>query len=88
MYGVSSMIDNTCLRGNPMLKSYPARLDGSTLRWLEGAPAPIPDQPVMVVVEESDAGVSQARYRLGDLIGKLTWRGNAVLEQRAQRDAW
>jgi|GEM_PF-3081576 len=71
-----------------MLKSYPAKLDGSTLRWLEGAPAPIPDQSVMVVVEESDAGASQGRYCLGDLLGKLTWRGNAVLEQRAQRDAW
>ena len=71
-----------------MLKSYPARLDGAMLHWIDGAPATAPDQPVMVVVDESPASASHTRYRLGDLIGKLVWRGDAVREQRAQRDAW
>ena len=51
-----------------MLKSYPAQLDGVTLRWLDRAPARAPVKPVMVVVDESD--------------------GDAVREQRTQRDAW
>lgn len=71
-----------------MLKSYPARLDGTMLRWLEGAPAPMPNLPVMVVVDESAARAPQSRDRLRSLIGKLAWRGDAVREQRAQRDAW
>ena len=71
-----------------MLKSYPARLDGAMLYWIDGAPATAPDQPVMVVVDESTTSASHTRYRLRDLIGKLVWRGDAVREQRAQRDAW
>ncbi len=73
----------------PMLKSYLAQLDGVTLRWLDRAPARAPAKPVMVVVDESDGdSVSAPSYRLGDLLGRLTWRGDAVREQRTQRDAW
>lgn len=72
-----------------MLKSYPAQLDGVTLRWLDGAPARAPLKPVMVVVDESDGDTATTpTYRLSDLLGRLTWRGDAVREQRAQRDAW
>ena len=43
----------------------------------------------MVVVDESDADAANTPpYRLGDLLGRLTWRGDAVREQRTQRDAW
>ena len=72
-----------------MLKSYPAQLDGVTLRWLDRAPAHTPARPVMVVVEESEGEAANApSYRLRDLLGRLTWRGDAVREQRTQRDAW
>ncbi len=72
-----------------MLKSYPAQLDGVTLRWLERAPTRTPAKPVMVVVDESDGeAATPPSYRLGDLLGRLTWRGDAVREQRRQRDAW
>ena len=72
-----------------MLKSYPAELDGVTLRWLDRAPARTPVKPVMVVVDEADSEAANApSYRLQDLVGRLTWRGDAVGEQRAQRDAW
>ena len=86
--GPSSMISTKHLWGIPMLKSYPARLDGAMLHWIDGAPATAPDQPVMVVVDETAASASHTRYHLRDLIGKLVWRGDAVREQRAQRDAW
>ena len=86
--GPNSMIGTKHPWGIPMLKSYPARLDGAMLHWIDGAPATVPDQPVMVVVDESAASASHIRYRLRDLIGKLVWRGDAVREQRAQRDAW
>ena len=82
------MISTKHLWGIPMRKSYPARLDGAMLHWIDGAPATAPDQPVMVVVDESATSASHTRYRLRDLIGKLVWRGDAVREQRAQRDAW
>lgn len=71
-----------------MLKSYPARLDGTMLRWPEGAPAAAPDLPVMVVIDEATASTPNNRDRLRALIGKLAWRGDAVREQRAQRDTW
>ena len=59
-----------------MLKSYPAHLDGVTLRWLDRAPARAPVKPVMVVVDESDAyATNTPPYQLGDLLGRLTWRG-------------
>ncbi len=71
----------------PMLKSYPAQLDGVTLRWLDRAPARAPAKPVMVVVDEPDGDAANApSYRLSDLLGRLTWRGDAVREQRTQRD--
>ena len=70
-----------------MLKSYPAQLDGVTLRWLDRAPARAPVKPVMVVVDESDGDAANTpSYKLGDLLGRLTWRGDAVREQRTQRD--
>ena len=72
-----------------MLKSYPAQLDGVTLRWLDRAPARAPVKPVVVVVDESDADTTNTpRYQLGDLLGRLAWRGDAVREQRTQRDDW
>ena len=72
-----------------MLKSYPAQLDGVTLRWLERAPARAQVKPVMVVVDESDGDTAETpAYRLSDLLGRLAWRGDAVHEQRTMRDAW
>lgn len=73
-----------------MLKSYPAQLDGATLRWLGRAPAPAPAKPVMVVMDEpeSEAPNNTPVYRLADLAGRLSWRGDAVNVQREQRDAW
>ncbi len=76
-----------------MLKSHPAHLDGVTLRWLDRAPARAPATAVMVVIDEADgepgADVQGTPpYRLHDLLGKLTWRDDAVREQRTQRDAW
>ena len=71
-----------------MLKSYPAQLDGVTLRWLDRAPARTPLKPVMVVDESDGETPNAPSYRLQDLVGRLIWRGDAISEQRAQRDAW
>ncbi len=72
-----------------MLKGYPAQLDGVTLRWLDRAPALASAKPVMVVVEESEGEAANSpSYLLRDLLGRLAWRGDAVSEQRTQRDTW
>jgi hypothetical protein len=72
-----------------VLKSYPAQLDGVTLRWLDRAPARAPVKPVMVVVDEADGdAITPPSFRLDDLVGRLAWRGDSVGEQRTQRDVW
>ena len=46
-------------------------------------------KPVMVVVDEADGdAITPPSFRLDDLVGRLTWRGDSVGEQRTQRDVW
>lgn len=39
-------------------------------------------------VEDHTQPVQQEKYDFSDLVGKLTWTGDAVLEQRRLRDEW
>ena len=75
-----------------MLQSYSAQLKGNQLIWLDQAPTCLPDSRVLVVVETSDLPRAQplqsGKYDLRDLVGKLSWHGDAVAAQRGQRDAW
>jgi len=47
---------------------------------------------VLVVLESTPAASEEPskikHYRLADLAGQLQWRGDALLAQRATRDAW
>ncbi len=75
-----------------MLQSYSAQLKGNQLIWLDRPPVCLPDSRVLVVVETSDAPLvpppQSGKYDLRDLVGQLSWRGDAVAAQREQRDAW
>ena len=76
-----------------MLKSYHAEISGSELLWLDGPPAPLSHQRVLVIVDDArparDAVAgTQKPYDFSDLVGRLQWRGDAVAQQRAARDAW
>ncbi|NCP40810.1 MAG: hypothetical protein GW848_09950 [Rhodoferax sp.] len=75
-----------------MLQSYSAQLKGNQLIWLDQVPVCSQDSRVLVVVETSEVPRAHApqsgKYDLGDLVGQLTWRGDAVAAQRVQRDAW
>ena len=77
-----------------MLQSYSAQINGSQLVWLDVVPQLSAHQRVLVVVEEAPAETSnnttpsRQNYSLSDLAGRLQWRGDAVGNQRAQRDAW
>lgn len=49
--------------------------------------------PAVELSTRPPAGVTTSapipvRYDLADLAGRLEWRGDAVVAQRAQRDAW
>lgn len=72
-----------------MLQSYSAQLKGNQLIWLDQAPVCLPDSRVLVVVKTSDAPLvpppQSSKYDLRDLVGQLSWRGDAVA---AQCDAW
>ena len=74
-----------------MLHSYSAEIHGSQLTWLGTPPPPLHHQRVLVVV---DADTKQVRnterstYKVRDLAGRLQWQGDALAEQRQQRDAW
>ena len=72
-----------------MLKSYSAELSGSQLIWIDEPPKNLNRQPVLVVIENTspEAGNNKS-YDLTDLVGRLVWQGDAVTEQRKQRDAW
>jgi len=75
-----------------MLQSYSAQLKGNQLIWLDQAPICLPKSRVLVVVETSGLPLAQppqsGKYDLRDLVGKLSWHGDAVAAQRRQRDAW
>jgi hypothetical protein len=84
-----------------MLKSYSAEISGSQVVWIDEPPQNLKRQPVLVVIENSAAqsaasansatsGINPATklYDLSDLVGQLAWRGDAVGQQRGQRDAW
>jgi hypothetical protein len=74
-----------------MLQSYSAQLKGNQLIWLDQTPVCLPDSRVLVVVETSEVPLAPSqsgKYDLCDLVGQLSWRGDAVAAQRAQRDAW
>jgi hypothetical protein len=72
-----------------MLKSYSAEIDGSQLIWIDAPPKSLKRQPVLVVIENSAAQVASPKpYDFTDLVGRLTWQGDALAAQRTQRDAW
>jgi len=70
-----------------MLRSYQAELNGSELIWIDAPPPAGAHRRVVVVVDDADVQRA-AGYSFGDLAGRLQWRGNAVDQQRLQRDAW
>lgn len=73
-----------------MLRSYSAQLNGAELTWLGQPPVFVAGTCVLVVVDEASEVPEPApvRYDLGDLAGRLQWKGDAVAAQRAQRDGW
>ena len=74
-----------------MLQSYSAEINGSQLVWLDAPPSPLMHRRVLVVVEENppaELAMPAPRFNLSDLTGRLKWRGDALAEQRAQRDGW
>lgn len=74
-----------------MLRSYSAELNGSQLVWLDKPPLHLTRQRVLVVVDaspEPEEIKSANKYQLADLAGRLQWHGDALVAQRAQRDAW
>jgi hypothetical protein len=71
-----------------MLKSYSAEISGSQLIWIDEPPKNLKRQPVLVVIENTDPLTSASKpYDLTDLVGRLTWQGDAIAAQRGQRDA-
>lgn len=74
-----------------MLQSYIAEINGTQLTWLDQTPPNLVHRRVVVVVETpavNTNGEPTGKYQLADLSGRLQWQGDAVLAQRAQRDAW
>lgn len=70
-----------------MLRSYQAELNGSELIWIDQPPPAGVHRRVVVVVEDAEPG-RPAGFAFDDLAGRLEWRGDAVDQQRNQRDAW
>lgn len=72
-----------------MLKSYSAEINGSQLIWIDKPPKNLKRQTVLVVIENTAPLAAASKpYDLTDLVGRLTWQGDAIAEQRGQRDAW
>ena len=73
-----------------MLQVYTAELNDTQLTWENKPPKALKQCRVLVIVEENTPPIASEtdRYRLDDLTGKLTWQGDALQEQREQRDAW
>jgi hypothetical protein len=72
-----------------MLKSYSAEISGSQLIWIDEPPKNLKRQPVLVVIENTAPLTTTSKsYDLTDLVGRLTWQGDATAAQRGQRDAW
>jgi len=79
-----------------MLHVYKAELNDSELIWEQKPPRPLKHQRVLVIVEDTlpapEQNIAQVhhpqRYFLSDLTGRLAWQGDALHEQRTQRDAW
>ncbi|WP_293128897.1 type II toxin-antitoxin system ParD family antitoxin [Microcoleus sp. bin38.metabat.b11b12b14.051] len=47
------------------------------------------EREVLVVLNPSSSEVEQkSSYDFSDLVGRLTWRGDAVIMQRNLRDEW
>ncbi|MHC5728966.1 MAG: hypothetical protein ACYTXY_33590 [Nostoc sp.] len=54
-------------------------------------PTQLPDGDVNIVIvlnPVSSKGKQQASYDFCDLVGRLTWQGDAVAMQRTLRDQW
>jgi hypothetical protein len=72
-----------------MLKSYSAEINGSQLIWIDEPPQNLERQPVLVVIENTaPQTITSQPYQLADLVGRLTWQGDATAAQRGQRNAW
>lgn len=75
-----------------MLRSFSAEINGTQLVWLDAPPEPLVKQRVLVVLESTQVANEDPskikHYQLADLAGQLQWRGDALVSQRAQRDAW
>ncbi|MEW5973633.1 MAG: hypothetical protein AB1713_07745 [Pseudomonadota bacterium] len=75
-----------------MLHIYKAELNDSQLTWDDQPPRLMKHQRVLVIVEDLPPAREEMTptppYRLRDLAGRLAWKGDALKEQREQRDAW
>lgn len=79
-----------------MLHVYKAELNDSELTWEKKPPKPLKHQRVLVIVDDTPLvpeenatqnDLSQS-YQLSDLVGQFAWQGDALHEQRTQRDGW
>lgn len=79
-----------------MLTQAQAHIVDNRVVWLQQPTAPLPpDARVLLVWESSpvpaalnEKAVENIGVDIRDLAGRLQWRGDALAEQREQRDAW
>jgi hypothetical protein len=71
-----------------MLKSYSAEISGSQFSWIDEPPKNLKRQSALVVIGNTAPQTITAKpYHLADLVGRLTWQGDATAAQCGQRDA-
>jgi hypothetical protein len=87
-YGLKRQNFSACSKISDMLRSVPAQVVGSKIVWLAPEPRLDPAQKVLVVWEDAAPATSGTGIDVRDLMGRLAWRGDALLAQQAQRDAW
>lgn len=43
---------------------------------------------LLLVIDSASKDTEEAKYDFSDLVGKLSWKGNAVIIQRELRNEW
>ncbi len=78
-----------------MLIQAQAHIVNNRVVWLHPPSTPLPPDTRVLLVWESGPAVAPVEQTvasgfvdISDLAGRLRWRGNALAEQREQRDAW